>query len=1036
MAGLAYQPAVVIGLGGLGTHLASEVKQRVESTLDGRVAAGDLTRDQANEILQTRLQFIGFDTLENSNVPGLTMSAFVGGRGVNARLKTLVDQDGDAARALRAWFEFTPIEGRDQVWDAGDFIDGAGHIRMKGRLAVWLDEQAGGRPFAAIDQAIQATTRVLTREGGRWSRVKVFVIGSLSGGTSGGTLLPVLQYLAGLKYAASPISVQVFIPDEALATIGSSPNQAAQERSNHFGGLLELDAWMMERSNLTNHWRPFLPFQEGAHDAALEGHQRPADVVWLMGPQNLTGALVAGEFDPIARGISDAVATLILSDTSGSIGELDSDVVAWLDGVGNSDDTNLGRPQRYGSLGVAHVEFSKQHLFELLGTRFGQYVIETYAETPPPSFDAKEAAGSFIREREVRFSDMESALGQALNALPDAPNLGEELEFESDPVATTVAARQQLLSPSGRIGLGADEIGAAASALAAETRAALRARISERIRTDPHGFQAARALVAEMVVALDDQQREIDSAMARDSRERVAIDETLSDDAGAVASRFSLRSRARRAASFVSDSWAPFVRLHESRLLQEGAKDVIAGLQEEADLIGEVLTNITEVVAEARKQLAAREAGAGDAPVLSTSGGFRWYALRDADKLWQEFGAFDQRGRQTTPPTSAATRMHDDADGGIGVAFDELYELVSERRNRQADELEVRSRRAKAAEALTQVLIDAGSDHYLNQGETLEYSIWEALRSENDEPWDLSADQLEDRIVDRLTRTLVAGAQPLYPFVNSQMSAREPTNQPDHQATLAFEEEALDAFAAKYSLNKGSLLRKLSESVSSAFSGVVRTVRTNDPLTISLIYRTYGWALLATDTGRLASMSDDYTNYLRFRPGPVADSRARELPTDFEPYRPRPVDYVLALAFGFGIVSHPEGADGNPNRVTLVHERRDLQPPYLRNARGIDSVRQNLASTEHREWLTDLANDVRDELASPDHPWQRWKQDVEEARAVVVNEFQSAAPGSPRYRALEQMVQAISYRLEATDQFNPDNPSQDDVRVLNIEQFE
>jgi hypothetical protein len=58
-----FRPAVVIGLGAMGTFFAWNIKRKVEEQLDRQVQLGVITPEQRDEAMSTRFQFIGVDPI-------------------------------------------------------------------------------------------------------------------------------------------------------------------------------------------------------------------------------------------------------------------------------------------------------------------------------------------------------------------------------------------------------------------------------------------------------------------------------------------------------------------------------------------------------------------------------------------------------------------------------------------------------------------------------------------------------------------------------------------------------------------------------------------------------------------------------------------------------------------------------------------------------------------------------------------------------------------------------------------------------------
>jgi hypothetical protein len=266
--GLTVSPTLVIGLGGTGVRILRQLKARIRHTFDP---------------VPGIIEFLALDTEPCSNPPGEERIferefAYLGGYNATSILTNLA-----AFPHIEDWW----VDQRGIV--DGTIHEGARQKRCVGRLSLYVRWGAFRR---LLDPKARAIRELLRKEETQQrgaevdratGRVKVFIIGSVCGGTGSGILLDVAFYVRSVFGATVDIVGCFLLPSCFLPEIDSRPQQnriqanayAALREINHFVSGTPFDACF-----------PHEPFRNAQGKKNTQTLTRPFDSVYLVDRSN------------------------------------------------------------------------------------------------------------------------------------------------------------------------------------------------------------------------------------------------------------------------------------------------------------------------------------------------------------------------------------------------------------------------------------------------------------------------------------------------------------------------------------------------------------------------------------------------------------------------------------------------------------------------------------------------------------------------------------------------------------------------------
>jgi len=1001
-----FRPTVVLGLGGMGTFVTWRIKRLVERQLAQQVASGLVSRDVADQALNNRFTFLGIDTVQSPYLEELKGFLIGRAQGVDNLLETRYLQDS----AFRTWWN-----GR---WKPGNFTDGTGHVRLKGRLAYFLSREGGELNAAtAIAASVQRSVALLEALPLKDDEnVTVFVCASLSGGTGGGTFLAVLNSIKQIPRTR----LHGIVIGSSIAAARSGGTRKQIELANYRAGLIELDAWMSRDPTLSDAvgWQVYWP--TAAFGETVRGERPPADVVWLFDMANDVGRTMPNQLVAI-NSAADAVATWIHSSTTRTINALDSDIQTTVADMTGDADRVVGRPVRYGAMGVAHLEFSADRALEYLSATFGLEVINGHVLALPAG-----ATGQIRTKVQTccgTWQILEAGPGQdqildklrgLRKSLPPRPALEIQLNRarNRNEYATLVAAAVTNLEaePAGRLttyraacaawiaerlaGRPATSIAPATVGLHEE----LRGEVAAIIADAASGFAIAEEFLKTLRSRILDDEAlsltiELDGESGYEAQKR-ELARSRTQAVSAIPAGF-LGNQDRRVHTFVTGWWESWLAVNEAIIERRAALEFYEQLVPEVDAQLRALEVCRLAIETTAAGLRRTEAAALQPPAPEDRGGVAVSVLsNDPELLRSTFP------KSTGDSSRVAKNLCADPRDGVSALFAESLALT--RRLAQRDLSEDDRQRAQLERKMAQKALDAlVGDPRLGQRlgalsrtefeDVTQFSVWDALDVEARSK--LLAPRWEDYLgyVARSLEALAASSAPMFP-VEALKNRAVGLRQPAESTFLVTNLSNAHAFAAAHGGPDpdGWLDQWIHEHVG-LNSQAADTV---DRHRISVVQRIVGFPLLAAADGwgdeDLAALEDLQRSQFIW-----SDARAKTLPRDFGAINKADIAYLVPLAISSEILVHL--ADGG------------FEFPAGRPfASGFANVVAELVLNPGQ--LRAVAKEVGAALAS----WSRdeWTSRLTKLEGWLADQQKVLAKGSPDARAVESMGSAVK------EQFN------------------
>ena len=308
-----YYPALVVGLGGTGCRILRHLKRRLSDT----------------DMKQIRLLGIDSDTAENSKftpeLPALADSELVL---LHAPTAIGVLERAAAGHTSEAHvLEYLPPKFHAVVKEKINSNKGAGQFRRGGRLLFCSNVSNGAnlrRRLVQIKQDLAGLAAVVgqMRDGVQIELgVRVYVVGSLSGGTGSGSVIDCLALLRQHFSDQNDVITGVFVlPGELFDRELYNPHvEKRQTRANAVGTLRELQAFLVPHDagnafDPTHH-----EFVFDVHNRGPLGINTLVNDVYLVDHYTKDGRL-ASDIKDICRAVSLFIYSLVGSGVGASQG--------------------------------------------------------------------------------------------------------------------------------------------------------------------------------------------------------------------------------------------------------------------------------------------------------------------------------------------------------------------------------------------------------------------------------------------------------------------------------------------------------------------------------------------------------------------------------------------------------------------------------------------------------------------------------------------------------------------------------------------
>lgn len=340
---------------------------------------------------------------------------------INERIKTLLTGDQDPF--FRTWW---PLDGGEPFLP-GDFHEGAGQVRSKGKLAYRfhvIQTEGGPQLVERVAEAVEEIRDALgpaARQANQ--RIRIYLIGSEGGGTGGGMKLVIGQHLRE-KLPAYVVLIGVSL----LASVTEKAPSRAERPfiwANTFAALVEGEVFQLPANRRHQNLRPLLEWP--GIGGTIWGDE-PTFLYWyLFGARNRSN-LYLPEFDDYLRLVAECLVAEAFSPIRDDIAGPGAQFVQQF--VQHPD--HHGRPATYASAAVAHVSYPVARIERHLARRLGGRILRSVLPGSPAE-NAARASGAAAADQFLQANGLTWTDGRVLGAFLQAP-LASEQPLESAPV--------------------------------------------------------------------------------------------------------------------------------------------------------------------------------------------------------------------------------------------------------------------------------------------------------------------------------------------------------------------------------------------------------------------------------------------------------------------------------------------------------------------------------------------------------------------------------------------------------------------------
>lgn len=1013
-----FRPTVVLGLGGMGTFIAYRVMQLVKEQLDRQVGAGLITAEMRALALGTRFKFLGVDSDRPEYVDALDDFLHIGtAENPNGSLDTnyLLDPD------FKTWWW---KDRSGNWWMPGNFEHGCGNVRLKGRLAYFLERQHRALDAEEIikDAVKNSVAIVEELDLPPNEATTVFVCASLSGGTGGGTFLSVLNSIKDIPRTRT----YGVVIGASIACQQAAHNRLQAQQANFRAGLVELEAWMNPDPSLREAagWQVYWP----AGRDTIAGARPPADIVWLFDEMSIENRAMPSQMAAINTA-ADAVASWIHSSCTAATNSLDSDTMMTVNNMAANLSPTVGRSIRYGAMGVAHLAFDADRALDYLSAILALDAIRdrVLARQKGTQEQGRDLRDEFCRDMEIIEKGQDQILDKLRGfkkQLPPAPALSASLRRAPSSrayAAIVKSAVENLAAPDGRLAAYratcAEWVGERLDGPADDPgkglRNQLRAKVSKIIGGSPSGFALASEFLEQLCARIEGDEaasieNELGTEKPPESRpwtgaraDRARYEASRSQEIKGFASIIPGRTEAR-IREFAAGWWKNWIDTNDGIIDHEAALDLYDELGEEIKTQQRAMKSVRTALDSMAASLRTREARALLPPPLAERGGITGYVLTTDHKLL----------RQTFPWTeedadAVAQAFGTDPENGLAALFEECLtniRVLAAAPDPRSDRKHSQYPRALAQRRLDSALTDSRFRARLDelcreklQKAIAEFTVWDALQAEaeNDSEAKNWAD-LEQYVSKRLDARVDASA-PMFPL-DAQKCTDVGLDVPDESIYVVANAAAATAFAARNGDSTPDTW--LEDGITRRLHKKFQTVDTVDHQRVSLVRRVVGFPLLAAHQGWGAADARS----LAAQEGisfPWSDARAQLLPRDFEPLDATEIAYVAALAIDEKIViSREDGCFEFPVRRLIADGPDGLLATLLRDRQKFLAIATRTGEALSRRSRED------------------WEQKFPDLLTLLEDRKKATRDRSPDARALTRMIDAVNARYDQLVQTN------------------
>lgn len=377
--------AIMIGVGGVGGAIVADVRRQLDRRTNAQ-ANSLAARQQAAQyrffVVDTKEEPFSRDFRPNERfvIPSGLDKFYVDEKITNWH--ATFDNRGD--EFFQHWW---PTQ-KTVPYRVGDFDEGAGQIRIKGKLAYRIHIAQGKATIVdAVDEAVRTIRYARGISSNRdLHKIPVYIVSSLGGGTGSGIVLTLAKHLR--RSLPTYCVLQGVFLLASIAALAPGKSDEASIWANTDAALREIDYFQRPQAFRLDQPTPYLEWPGTGN--RIPNHEEPFQYIYLFtGFNRETHTL--GSLDAYTQLVSEC----LVAETFGPISELvkgpHSQFVARFFETPDIEE----RSTSYASVGLAGVRYPTERIIQHLSRTFGARVIEK-------AFDQTEFAANGVEETEAR----------------------------------------------------------------------------------------------------------------------------------------------------------------------------------------------------------------------------------------------------------------------------------------------------------------------------------------------------------------------------------------------------------------------------------------------------------------------------------------------------------------------------------------------------------------------------------------------------------------------------------------------------------
>lgn len=365
-------PTVIVGVGGQGSAIAKQVKQRLL-----QYAGEGSDPDQAQGEVRRSVRVFAVDTKWDDKIhPAITDA----GDAVRVRTPRNASSVVTQLRKPNPGDDFFGRWWPTNIHNPGNFLEGAGGMRAKGRLAYYLDSKGIADSVSnAVVELLPVNDPAYGATGGERVPVFVILVGSLSGGTGSGIMLTLGMHIRAKLAHVDNVYITAAIPLASIMQHGPAKFQTENVWANCSAALRELEWWMTPPLARR---QPVSPFFQVGRETIPGGEQTsvPFDLCYLYTQTNRESKVLAHHTqytELIADSLALDIGSGVSNEATGSL----SNFIQQLTPV-YPPETPVCKPTRFGSTGSASLEYPVAAIKRYLGLQLMSFVLGEYFLSP------------------------------------------------------------------------------------------------------------------------------------------------------------------------------------------------------------------------------------------------------------------------------------------------------------------------------------------------------------------------------------------------------------------------------------------------------------------------------------------------------------------------------------------------------------------------------------------------------------------------------------------------------------------------------